>query len=205
MYPNFLKRVFDGFASFILLFLLSPLFIVLIIFLLFYNKGKVFYAHKRPGICGKPFYMYKFRTLSDTTHPSGQMPPDHLRVTPVRRYLRKMSFDELPQLVNILKGDMSLVGPRPLLMEYLPLYDSFQSRRHEVRPGLTGWAQVNGRKLMSWPDKFKADVWYVDRISFWLDLRILLMTLKVAFGPQQNDIAPEKEFELFRGNKKSTT
>lgn len=138
----------------------------------------VFFTQLRPGLNGKPFSMVKFRTMTDERGPDGTLLPDAVRLTPFGRWLRATSLDELPELWNVFKGDMSLVGPRPLLMEYLPLYSSQQARRHEVRPGITGWAQVNGRNAISWEDKFKLDVWYVDHRSLWLDIKILWFTVK---------------------------
>lgn len=138
----------------------------------------VFFRQVRPGLHGKPFMMVKFRTMTDARGPDGALLPDAERLTPFGRFLRASSLDELPELWNVLKGDMSLVGPRPLLMDYLPLYSPEQARRHEVRPGITGWAQVNGRNALSWDEKFKLDVWYVDNRSLWLDIRILWLTVK---------------------------
>ena len=138
----------------------------------------VFFRQVRPGMNGKPFEMVKFRTMTDERGPDGQLLPDAVRLTPFGRFLRSSSLDELPELWNVLKGDMSLVGPRPLLMEYLPLYSPEQARRHEVRPGVTGWAQINGRNAISWEDKFKLDTWYVDNQSLWLDIKILWLTVK---------------------------
>jgi lipopolysaccharide/colanic/teichoic acid biosynthesis glycosyltransferase len=138
----------------------------------------VFFTQVRPGLHGKPFKMVKFRTMTSERGPDGELLPDAVRLTPFGRFLRSSSLDELPELWNVLKGDMSLVGPRPLLMEYLPLYSPVQARRHEVRPGITGWAQVNGRNAISWEDKFKLDVWYVDHRSLWLDVKILWLTVK---------------------------
>lgn len=143
-----------------------------------YKLGSpVIFKQQRPGLHGKPFYLYKFRTMTDERDENGELLPDHLRLTPFGQFLQKFSLDELPQLFNVLKGDISLVGPRPLLMEYLELYTPEQARRHEVKPGITGWAQVNGRNAISWEEKFKLDVWYVDHQSFWLDLKILFLTV----------------------------
>lgn len=173
-----LKRIFDVVASGIGLLVLSP--VILVVALLIHRKlgSPVFFRQTRPGLKGKPFEMVKFRTMLDATDKQGNLLPDDQRMTPFGSFLRSSSLDELPELWNVLKGDMSLVGPRPLLMEYLPLYSSEQYRRHEVRPGVTGWAQVNGRNAISWEDKFRLDVWYVDHRSLWLDLKILFMTVK---------------------------
>ena len=174
---NMLKRLLDILASAAGLMILSPVFLLLI-YLIRKNLGApVFFTQTRPGKDGKPFKMVKFRSMRDAVDANGQALPDSERLTPFGRKLRASSLDELPELWNVLKGDMSLVGPRPLLMQYLPLYNDFQRRRNEVKPGITGWAQVNGRNALSWDEKFKLDVWYVDHWSFCLDLRILLITL----------------------------
>lgn len=173
-----MKRFFDLVASALGLVALAPVFVV-VAFLIRRKLGSpVFFRQTRPGLSGKPFEMIKFRTMLDATDKHGNPLPDDQRMTPFGSFLRATSLDELPELWNVLKGDMSLVGPRPLLMEYLPLYSKEQFRRHEVRPGVTGWAQVNGRNAISWEDKFKLDVWYVDNQSFWLDLKILFLTVK---------------------------
>src|SRR5690554_1104243 len=173
-----LKRIFDVVASGIGLLVLSP--VILIVALLIRQKlgSPVLFRQTRPGLNGKPFEMVKFRTMLDATDKNGNPLPDEQRMTQFGSFLRSTSLDELPELWNVLKGDMSLVGPRPLLMEYLPLYSKEQYRRHEVRPGVTGWAQVNGRNAISWEDKFQLDVWYVDNRSLWLDLKILFLTVK---------------------------
>lgn len=172
------KRLFDIFVSLFALLLLSPLFVLLIFVVRFKLGSPCFFQQQRPGKGARAFNMIKFRTMLDTLDKTGEPLPDNLRMTPFGRLLRSSSLDELPELWNVLKGDMSLVGPRPLLMEYLPLYSKEQYRRHDVRPGVTGWAQVNGRNAISWEEKFRLDVWYVDNRSFWLDLKILLMTVK---------------------------
>ncbi|MDX5385792.1 MAG: sugar transferase [Alteromonadaceae bacterium] len=173
-----LKRIFDILASAFGLLLLSP--VILIVAWQVRRKlgSPVFFRQTRPGLNGKPFEMVKFRTMRDAVDENGKPLPDSERITPFGRFLRSTSLDELPELWNVLKGDMSLVGPRPLLMEYLPLYSKEQYRRHEVRPGVTGWAQVNGRNAISWEDKFRLDVWYVDNQSLWLDVKILFLTVK---------------------------
>jgi len=175
---NMPKRLFDFIASAVGLLLLAPV-IAVVAFQIRRKLGSpVLFRQVRPGKDGKPFEMIKFRTMSDATDQEGNPLPDSERMTPFGSFLRSTSLDELPELWNVLKGDMSLVGPRPLLMEYLPLYSKEQYRRHEVRPGITGWAQVNGRNTISWEERFKLDVWYVDNRSFWLDLKIMYLTVK---------------------------
>lgn len=173
-----LKRSFDILAAMFGLILLFP--IVVVIMLQVWRKlgSPVFFRQIRPGLYGKPFQMVKFRTMLDANDKHGNPLPDDQRMTTLGSFLRSTSLDELPELWNVLKGDMSLVGPRPLLMEYLPLYNERQNRRHDVRPGVTGWAQINGRNAISWEEKFELDVWYVENQSFWLDLKILYLTLK---------------------------
>jgi lipopolysaccharide/colanic/teichoic acid biosynthesis glycosyltransferase len=161
----------------------------------------IFFYQKRPGLQGKPFEMVKFRTMTSDRGPDGQMLPDAVRLTPFGRILRATSLDELPELWNVLKGDMSLVGPRPLLMEYMPLYTPEQARRHEVRPGITGWAQVNGRNTISWEDKFAFDVWYVDNCNLWLDLRILWLTVRKVLVRDGISAEGEATMRKFRGGK----
>lgn len=173
-----IKRLFDIVASACGLLLLSPV-IAIVAWQIRRKLGSpVLFRQVRPGLNGKPFEMIKFRTMRDAVDAQGNPLPDSERMTPFGSFLRASSLDELPELWNVLKGDMSLVGPRPLLMEYLPLYSPEQYRRHEVRPGVSGWAQVNGRNALSWEDKFKLDVWYVDNRSFWLDLKVIFLTLK---------------------------
>lgn len=173
-----MKRLLDVLVAVIALLLLTLPLIGLV--WLVRNKlgSPVFFRQTRPGLHGKPFQMIKFRTMTDARSVDGQMLPDADRLTPFGRFLRATSLDELPELWNVLKGDMSLVGPRPLLLEYLPLYSAEQARRHDVRPGITGWAQVNGRNALNWEEKFKLDVWYVDHLSLWLDIRILSLTVR---------------------------
>ncbi|MFA5702713.1 MAG: sugar transferase [Advenella sp.] len=173
-----LKRFLDIFFSIIVLILLSPIILIVVVGISKKLGSPVLFRQPRPGRNGKSFTMVKFRTMRDAVDNDGNPLPDSERMTPFGNFLRSTSLDELPELWNVLKGDMSLVGPRPLLMEYLPLYNQEQSRRHEVRPGVTGWAQINGRNAISWEDKFKLDVWYVDKQSFWLDLKILFLTVK---------------------------
>ena len=175
------KRVFDAMAALLALCLLSPV-LVLVAWLIRRKLGSpVLFQQIRPGRYGQPFKMVKFRTMRDAIDADGNPLPDSERMTPFGSMLRSSSLDELPELWNVLKGEMSLVGPRPLLMEYLPLYSKEQARRHEVRPGVTGWAQINGRNALSWEEKFKLDVWYVNNQSLWLDLKILLLTVKKVF------------------------
>ena len=176
-----MKRLFDIVVSFCALLLLSPI-IAIVAWKIRKNLGSpVLFRQTRPGLHGKPFEMVKFRTMKDATDVQGNSLPDAERMTPFGNKLRSSSLDELPELWNVLKGEMSLVGPRPLLMQYLPLYSPEQARRHQVRPGVTGWAQINGRNAISWEDKFKLDVWYVDNRSFGLDIKILLSTVKKVF------------------------
>ncbi len=176
-----LKRILDILTSAIALLLLSPV-IAIVAWQISRKLGSpVLFRQVRPGLNDKPFTMVKFRTMRDATDKNGNPLPDSERMTPFGNFLRSSSLDELPELWNVLKGDMSLVGPRPLLMEYLPLYSKEQARRHEVRPGVTGWAQINGRNAISWEEKFKLDVWYVDNQSFWLDVKILFLTVKKVF------------------------
>lgn len=171
------KRVFDTASVVTVLFVVFPL-LLFVSFIVKIKLGSpIFFTQERPGHLGKPFRMYKFRTMTDETDADGNLLPDADRLTSFGRFLRSSSLDELPELINVLKGEMSLVGPRPLLMEYLPLYSEEQARRHDVRPGITGWAQINGRNAIGWEEKFELDVWYVDNQSFLLDLKILWMTI----------------------------
>ena len=178
MYKHFFKRILDIIISFLALLVLSPFLIVVIVWLHFANKGAgVFFTQDRPGKDGKIFKVIKFKTMTDERDAEGKLLPDAQRLTKVGRIVRSLSVDELPQLFNVFKGDMSLIGPRPLLVKYLPLYDEVQKRRHEVRPGITGWAQVHGRNHCKLSEKFKLDVWYVDHCSLLTDLRIIWMTV----------------------------
>lgn len=179
MYKSFFKRFFDFILSFIGLMVTSPLFLVVFILLLFANKGSgVFFLQIRPVKNGKLTKIFKFKTMTDQRDYAGNLLPDSLRLTKIGKFIRSLSIDEIPQLINVLTGDMSLVGPRPLLVEYLPLYSKEQAKRHNVRPGITGWAQVNGRNAISWKQKFEYDIWYVDNLSFWLDIKILFLTVE---------------------------
>lgn len=176
MYKKFLKRFFDLILSLVILICISPLFIVIIIVLLIVNKGNVFFFQIRPGKDAKEFRIIKFKTMNDRKDQDENLLPDNLRLTKVGKFIRSISIDELPQLLNIFIGDMSFVGPRPLLPKYIPLYSKEQARRHDVRPGLTGWTQVNGRNNIPWEKKFELDIWYVDNYSFWIDLKTLWLT-----------------------------
>lgn len=179
MYQKYIKRIIDFVFAFAALLILLPVIFLLWLGLTIANKGAgAFFTQERPGLHGKIFRIYKFKTMNDARDSSGNLLPDSERLTPVGSFIRKLSLDELPQLWNVLKGDMSLIGPRPLLPQYLPLYSEEQARRHDVRPGITGWAQVNGRNAISWTQKFVLDCYYVDNISFTLDVKILFMTIK---------------------------
>jgi len=181
MYQFVVKRFFDIMVSSFVLLVAMPFMLILLPILAFSNKGKVFFKQLRPGFKARPFTLFKLKTMSDEKDQFGNLLPDEQRLHGIGAFVRKTSLDEIPQMINVLKGDMSLVGPRPLLMEYLKLYSNEQARRHEVKPGITGWAQVNGRNAISWEQKFKFDVWYVDNISFGVDLKILVQTVfKVA-------------------------
>ena len=176
MYRNYIKYIGDIIVSLSLLMILSPIILFIAILLLITNRGKVFFFQQRPGLYNKPFYIVKFKTMVDAFDNLGNPLPDEERLTKIGKFVRSASLDELLQLVNVIKGDMSIIGPRPLLMRYLPRYSSEQARRHEVKPGITGWAQVNGRNAISWEQKFKYDVEYVDNQTFILDLKILWLT-----------------------------
>ncbi len=179
MYKTFFKRVLDLFVSLVALICISPILLIVTIWLHFANKGTgVFFIQDRPGKNAKIFKVIKFKTMTDERDTEGKLLPDAQRLTTVGRFVRSTSIDELPQLINVLRGDMSLIGPRPLLPKYLPLYNSEQARRHEVRPGITGWAQCHGRNAISWTEKFKLDVWYVDHCTLWTDIKILFITIK---------------------------
>lgn len=197
---KFFKRLFDIVASASGLIFLSPVFLILI-YLIRKNLGEpVFFTQERPGKDGKPFKMIKFRSMRDAVDKDDNPLPDSERLTPFGKKLRATSLDELPELWNVLKGEMSLVGPRPLLMSYLPLYNEFQNRRHEMRPGVTGWAQVNGRNALSWDEKFAHDIWYIDHYSFWLDMKILFLTVKKVFIKEGISAEGEATMPYFTGN-----
>jgi lipopolysaccharide/colanic/teichoic acid biosynthesis glycosyltransferase len=195
-----MKRLFDIVVSTIALVLLSPLLVVTAILVRLRLGTPVLFRQMRPGLAGAPFRLMKFRTMTDARSPDGTLLPDAVRLTPFGRFLRSTSLDELPELLNVLKGEMSLVGPRPLLMEYLPLYSAAQARRHEVRPGLTGWAQVNGRNALSWEEKFALDLWYVENRSLALDLRILWLTVMRVFGRSGISAEGEATMPRFTGS-----
>ena len=201
MYRNYFKRFLDFVLSLTGLIVISPIFIVVWIWLTIANEGAgAFFFQERPGRDEKIFRVIKFKSMNDKKGADGKLLPDKDRLTKVGAFVRKTSLDEIPQLINVLKGDMSLVGPRPLLVQYLPLYNSEQARRHHVRPGITGWAQVNGRNAISWIQKFEYDVWYVDNISFALDMKILLMTVKKVFVREGISSDTSATMEVFKGN-----
>lgn len=182
MYKHFFKRFIDFWIALFALVILSPLLIIVALWLHFANKGAgAFFTQERPGLHCQIFKIIKFKTMTDELDADGNLLPDEQRLTPVGRFVRSTSLDELPQLVNVLKGDMALIGPRPLLEQYIPLYSPEQVRRHDVRPGISGWAQCHGRNAISWTEKFKLDVWYVDHLSFWVDLKIILITVFKVF------------------------
>lgn len=197
---NTMKHFTDFTAAFLALLVLSPLLLILMILVRLKLGSPIFFTQVRPGLHGKPFKMIKFRTMTDARDADGNLLPDNIRLTAFGRFLRSTSLDELPELWNVLKGDMSLVGPRPLLMEYLTRYTLEQIRRHEARPGITGWAQINGRNAISWEAKFKLDVWYVDNQSFWLDLKILVLTIKKVFVREGISAEGEATMPKFTGS-----
>ncbi len=199
MYKKILKRVFDFLFSLLGLIILSPVFLIVGIMIAVKLGRPVFFTQKRPGLHGKAFHIIKFRTMTNARDASGNLLPNEQRHTRFGRFLRSTSLDELPELINVLRGDMSLVGPRPLLMQYLPLYNDFQKRRHDLRPGITGWAQVNGRNAISWEEKFEYDVWYVDNLSFLLDLKIIFLTIKSVFRREGINQNAQTTMEPFRG------
>lgn len=201
MYRFFLKRVIDFFLSFLGFIIISPVFLLLWIWLSIVNRGAgAFFFQERPGKDEKIFWVIKFKTMNDRKDASGNLLPDVQRLTKIGRFVRSTSLDEIPQLLNVIKGDMSLVGPRPLLVQYLPLYNDMQRRRHEVRPGITGWAQVNGRNAISWQQKFEHDVWYVDNVSLSLDIKILLKTMQKVFKREGISSDTSATMEAFKGN-----
>jgi lipopolysaccharide/colanic/teichoic acid biosynthesis glycosyltransferase len=200
LYKAFFKRLIDILVSLVLLVLTLPFTLTAAVLLAVANKGKILFVQQRPGLYGKPFNIIKFKTMNDRCDSRGELLPDAVRLTKVGRLVRKTSVDELPQLINVLKGDISLIGPRPLLMEYLPLYSPQQARRHQVKPGITGWAQVNGRNMTTWEKRFANDIYYVDHLSFALDVKIFFLTiLKILQG---EGISGENSatMEKFRGS-----
>lgn len=201
MYKHFFKRVIDFTIVFIALLIIWPILLLVTIWLHFANKGAgAFFTQERPGKNGKIFKVIKFKTMTDERDENGNLLPDAQRLTKVGKFVRSTSIDELPQLINVLKGDMSLIGPRPLLVKYLPLYSKEQARRHEVRPGMTGWAQCNGRNAISWTKKFELDVWYVDHCTLWTDIKIIWITIMKVL--KRADISQEGQatMEAFNGN-----
>lgn len=199
MYKNYFKRLFDFTIALIGFVALSPEFIVMSLLLSFANNGKPFFFQTRPGKNEKLFRIIKFKTMNDKRDKNGELLSDLDRLTSIGRFTRRTSLDEIPQLLNVIKGDMSLIGPRPLLVEYLPIYNNIQKRRHTIRPGITGWAQVNGRNTISWEDKFKFDVWYVEHLSFQLDMKIIWLTLYKVFkkdGINQSEQTTMEKFSI---------
>lgn len=200
MYRNYFKTLLDKLLSLLGIVLLSPVFIVVFVVLFFNNKGKVFFVQNRPGKNGKIFKIIKFKTMNDKKDAQGNLLSDADRLSVFGKIVRKTSLDEIPQLFNVLIGNMSLIGPRPLLPEYLPLYNSFQYKRHLVKPGITGWAQVNGRNAITWQKKFELDVWYVNHLSFWLDIKIIFLTIKKVFVSEGINAEGEATTIAFKGN-----
>jgi lipopolysaccharide/colanic/teichoic acid biosynthesis glycosyltransferase len=200
MYKTYIKRFLDFIIALIGLVSILPLFILVIFGLFFANQGQPFFFQLRPGKNGQLFKIIKFKTMNDKKDSEGNLLSDEYRLTKIGAFVRKTSLDEIPQLLNVLKGNMSLIGPRPLLPEYLPLYNESQRRRHEVKPGITGWAQVNGRNAISWTQKFEYDVWYVDNLSFLLDFKILLLTIKKVFISEGISQQGEATMSYFKGN-----
>lgn len=200
MYKHFFKRVIDFVIALTALAVIWPILLIVTIWLHFANKGAgAFFLQERPGKNGKIFKVIKFKTMTDERDASGELLSDAQRLTRVGRFVRSTSVDELPQLVNVLKGDMALIGPRPLLVKYLPLYSPEQARRHEVRPGITGWAQCHGRNAISWAEKFKLDVWYVDHVSLWTDLKVIFITVKKVIKRADINEAGQATMEAFNG------
>lgn len=201
MYRNYIKRALDFILVFLVLIIIWPLLLLIALWLHFANKGAgALFLQERPGKDGKIFKVIKFKTMTDERGGQGNLLPDEKRITKIGKFIRSTSIDELPQLINVLKGDMALIGPRPLLPRYLPLYNKEQARRHEVRPGITGWAQVNGRNAISWAKKFELDVWYVDHCSLSLDLKILFLTIKKVFVREGISSDTSVTMEPFRGS-----
>lgn len=201
MYKHFFKRLFDFWISLIVLIIISPILLVVTIWLHFANKGAgAFFFQERPGKDGKIFKVIKYKTMTDERDDDGNLLPDEKRLTKVGKFVRSTSIDELPQLINVLKGDMALIGPRPLLVQYLPIYSPEQARRHEVRPGISGWAQCHGRNAISWMEKFKLDVWYVDHVSLMTDLKVIFITIKNVLMRKDINSATAATMEAFNGN-----
>lgn len=200
-YSKILKPFIDFLISLIALLLFLPFGIVIVLFLAIANRGEVFFTQDRPGKHGKVFKVIKFKTMNNLKDSDGKLLPDNQRITKTGKFVRSTSLDEIPQLINVLKGDMSLIGPRPLLVKYLPLYSEHQAKRHNVKPGITGWAQVNGRNAISWEQKFDYDVWYIDNLSFTLDLKIIMLTLKKVVVREGISSGTSVTTESFTGNK----
>ncbi len=200
MYTLFIKRIIDFLIALVALIVLSPILLLVIILLLFANNGKPFFFQRRPGKGERIFNIIKLKSMNDKKDDSGELLPYEYRITKVGAFIRKYSLDEIPQLINVLKGDMSIIGPRPLLIQYLPLYNVQQKRRHDVRPGITGWAQVNGRNAISWKQKFEYDVWYVDHISLLLDIKILIKTVKKVVLKEGVNNSEKINMPVFTGN-----
>ena len=201
MYKHFFKRLFDFLISLIALICISPLLLVVTIWLHFANKGAgAFFFQERPGKDAKIFKVIKFKTMTDEKDENGKLLPDAQRLTKVGKFIRSTSIDELPQLINVLKGDMALIGPRPLLVQYLPLYSPEQARRHDVRPGISGWAQCHGRNAISWSEKFKLDVWYVDHCTLWTDIQVIFITIKNVLMRKDINSAAAATMPPFNGN-----
>lgn len=200
MYKRYFKRALDIILSFSLFILITPIFILIIILLIFQNKGTPFFFQDRPGKNAKKIMIIKLKSMTDETDAFGKLLPDNKRLTKLGAFIRKTSLDEIPQLINVLKGDMSLVGPRPLLFKYLNLYSQEQKRRHEIKPGITGWAQINGRNTVSWKRKFELDVYYVDNLSFLFDIKILCLTLIKVFKREGINQSGERPMQPFTGN-----
>lgn len=200
MYNSFFKRLIDCIGASFGLLILSPLFVITTVGLYFSNRGKPFFFQLRPGLNGGIFKIIKFKTMNDKKDAGGKLLSDDQRLTKIGKFVRKNSLDELPQLLNVIKGEMSLIGPRPLLPEYMPLYDANQRRRHDVKPGITGWAQVNGRNAISWKQKFEYDVWYVDNLNFALDVKILFLTIKKVFKREGISSSTSETMEAFTQN-----
>lgn len=200
MYKSYFKNILDFFAALLGFLLLSPIFILVAIGLFFANNGKPFFFQTRPGKNEKLFKIIKFKTMNDKKDAHGILLSDEQRLTKIGSFVRKTSLDEIPQLLNVLKGDMSIIGPRPLLVSYLPLYSDYQKQRHNIRPGITGWAQINGRNAISWEQKFELDVWYVTNCSFLLDVRILFLTVKKVFVREGINQDGQATMNVFKGN-----
>ena len=200
LYKNLFKRIIDFVLVFLVLIVIWPILLIITMWLYFANKGAgAFFTQERPGKGGKIFKVIKFKTMTDERDADGNLLPDEVRLTKVGKFVRSTSIDELPQLINVLKGDMSIIGPRPLLPQYLPLYSPEQARRHEVRPGITGWAQCHGRNAITWTEKFKLDVWYVDNISFWTDVKVVFITAKKVIFREDINSATAATMEYFDG------